>query len=285
MNPSELQETFIDYVKDQPILHPCFRFADVKRALSHIEYNLGLIPQPNPDIASTFFYQLKEDRVAIMVTPVRFDEERMSYAFRALFHKGPAPVKKPFSDSVIAQTPWSILPVHIYTQLLKKVDFKDVKPLIESFSAKGLLPEHSSYLEPLESQSSTDLEYSWEDAELLLTLEKNGFKTPSYSEFASLLFWGIQASFIKQLAMYGYNHFSLDELEVVWRNKIPLKYLKGFADAGYGFYSADEYHTLYASQIHPNTVAILSREGLTMLTCAELIRTIRYGTGRLLLRA
>ena len=282
MHFAELQDTFIDYVKDQPILHPCFRLTEVKRALSHIQHNLGLIPQPNADIASTFFFKMKHAPMAIMVTPVRYDEERMSYAFRALFLDAPTISPKHTKRHNKAHTPWYILPVHVYLHLLQKVNVQDVKPLLESFTAKGLLPQHSSYLQPLDTNSSVEEEYSWEDAELLFTLEKNGFQTPSYSEFASLLFWGIQASFIKQLAQYGYNYFSLNELEIVWRNKIPLNYLKGFADAGYGFYSAEEYHTLYSSQIHPNTVALLSRDGFTMLSCTELIRMVRFGSGRLL---
>ena len=217
--------------------------------------------------------------MAIMVTPVRYDEERMSYAFRALL---PDDSKQRTPSPTTFHTPWYILPVHVYLHLLQKVEVQDVKPLLESFTAKGLLPQHSSYLQPLDEESTVDSEYSWEDAELLLTLEKNGFQTPSYSEFASLLFWGIQASFIKQLAQFGYNYFSLGEVEIVWRNRIPLNYLKGFADAGYGFYSAEEYQTLYASQIHPNTAALLSRDGFTMLSCTELIRMVHYGSGRLL---
>lgn len=282
MDISKLQNTFIDYVKDQPILNPCFRLTDVKRALSHMEYNLGLVPQPVGHISTTFFYLLKGVPLAVMVTPVRYDEQRMSYAFQAIFLESLPQVSTLPSSPTHPQSSWHILPVQIYLQLLQKVDVKDVKSLNDSFSAKGLLPQQSVYLEPLDVPEKVDTEYSWEEAELLLTLEQNGFPTPSYSQFSSLLFWGIKTAFVRQLAMYGYNYFSLDELETVWRCKIPLRYLKNLADAGYGSYTADEYHSLYASQVSPNTVANLSGEGYTMLSCAELIHMSQHGPGRLL---
>lgn len=282
MDISNLQNTFIDYIKDQPILHPCFRLTDVKRALSHIEYNLGLIPQPVSHISTTFFYLLKRTPVAVMVTPVRYDEDRMSYAFQVLFLDRLPQVNTLPSSPTHPQSSWHILPVQIYLQLLQKVDVKDVKSLTDAFTAKGLLPQQSVYLEPLDVPAEVNTEYSWEEAELLLTLEQNGFPTPTYSQFSSLLFWGIKTVFVRQLAMYGYNYFSLDELETVWRCKIPLRYLKNLADAGYGSYSADEYHSLYASQVNPDTVATLSDKGYTMLSCTELIRMSQNGPGRLL---
>ena len=272
MDQTELQNTFIDSARDQPILHPCFRLSDVKLALSHIEYNLGLIPQPLNHIAATFFYLLKGSPIAIMVTPVRYDEDRMSYAFQVRFLNKFPQTNTSLSDSEGAQSYWHVLPVHIYLQMLQKVEVRDVKPLLESLTAKGLLPEQSVYLEPLNSRTKGDTEYSWEDVELLLTLEKCGFPTPSYSEFSSLLFWGIGVNFVRHLASYGYNYFSFDELETIWRCKIPLKYLKALADTGYGFFTADEYHTLYASQISPATVISLSNDGHTLLSCKDLVR-------------
>lgn len=278
-------DSFIDYIRDQPILHPCFRIEDVKEALAHIADNLGLVSKSYSDIKSTFFYMIKGMPLAIMVTPVQYTEDRMCYAFRALF-----PEKFPISPAdyikkTTQSTEWYIIPSHLYVKLLEKVDVLDVKQFAELIENKGLLPAHEE-VESFEADPDIEpiatREYNWQDVEILLTLEAYGYKAPSFYEFARFLREDIKPMFLKKLALYGYTHFTLADIEIVWRHKIPLQYLKQLADAGYGQYKAVEYHKIYYAKVSPNAVLALSDQGFTTLTSAELIQMAHSSFSRLL---
>ena len=288
MESAELSDSFIDYIKDQPILHPCFRLEDVKQALSHMVFNLGLVPKYYPDIKSTFFYTFKGMPLAIMVTPVQYTDDRMCYAFRALF-----PEKLPFSLDDVATKPtestaWYIVPSHLYVKLLEKVDVKDVRQFAELIEKKGLLPVQTEQEEYFDEEADPDFEpippreYTWQDVETLLTLEAYGYKSPSLYEFAKFVLQGIEPLFLKKLALYGYTHFTLADIEIVWRHKIPLQYLKQLAEAGYGHYKAVEYHNIYYSKVSPNAVLALYDQGFTSLSSSELIQMAHSSFSRLL---
>ena len=278
MEPLEAPVSSLHPVEDQALLYPCFRFDDVKRALAHIETKMGLGRVPGQELPYVFFYTLNAVQLAIMITPMRFNADQMCYGFRLAFLDT---AQQSTAPGAMAST-WHLRPSDLYLELLTHVKPRDVKHVIESFKAKGLLPEHSSYLEPLDTHPSTDIEYSWQDIELLNTLELNGFPTPSYSEFTSLLFWKIKPEYLRRLARSGYNYFSVHELGIIWRHKIPTVYLEGLANAGYGRFSAEEYATLYASQVTPASVHTLSNQGHTTLSSFELVRMAQYGVCRLL---
>ena len=241
-----------------------------------------MVPVPSQELPYIFFYSLKEMHLAVMITPMKYDANQMCYGFQAAFlNSVPARATDPIKTSPISSE-WHILPSKLYLELLQSLKLSDVKHFVDSFATKGLLPEHSSYLEPLEVDLLPEIEYSWQDLDLLHTLEVNGFPTPSYSEFTSLLFWNIKPDYLRRLATSGYNYFSVSEIGTVWRNKIPINYLEGFANAGYGSFSADEYETLYSAQITPISVQLLSTQGYTTLSSLELIRMVQYGSCRLL---
>lgn len=288
MEPVELSDSFIDYIKDQPILHPCFRLEDVRQALAHMVFNLGLVPKHYPDIKSTFFYTFKGMPLAIMVTPVQYTDDRMCYAFRALF-----PEKLPFSLDDVATKPtestsWYIVPSHLYVKLLEKVEVKDVKQFAELIEKKGLLPVSLEEEEFYEAEPDLDLEpvqpreYTWKDVEILLTLEAYGYKAPNFYEFIKFILQDIEPVFLKKLALYGYTHFTLADVQIVWRHEIPLKYLKQLADAGYGRFKAVEYHEIYYSKVSPNAVLALYEQGFTSLSSKELIQMAHSSFSRLL---
>ena len=288
MEPVELSDSFIDYIKDQPILHPCFRLEDVRHALSHMVFNLGLIPKHYPDIKSTFFYTFKGMPLAIMVTPVQYTDDRMCYAFRALF-----PEKLPFSLDDVATKPtestsWYIIPSHLYVKLLEKVEVKDVRQFAELIEKKGLLPVPLEEEEFFDPETDPDFEqvphreYTWQDVEILLTLEAYGYKAPNFYEFAKFILQGIEPAYLKKLALYGYTHFTLADIQIVWRHEIPLNYLKQLADAGYGRFKAVEYHEIYHSKVSPNAVLALYEQGFDSLSCKELIQMAHSSFSRLL---
>ena len=282
MQTSESTISLIDPAEDLTLLHPCFRFKEVKLALEHIASRIGLTLILRPENPYIFFYSMRAHRLAIMITPMRFNADQMCYGFQAVFIESFALPVHSGLKSTSGSSTWHVTPSSLYLELLQSLKLSDVKHIVESFAAKGLLPEHSSYLEPLKTSDHSNIEYSWQDLDLLNTLEINGFPTPTYSEFTSLLFWNIKPVYLEQLATGGYNYFSVHEIGVVWRNKIPTSYLEGLANAGYGRFSAEEYATLYASQVTPSSVQILANQGYTNLSMLELVRMIQYGSCRLL---
>ena len=287
MNPSELSDSFIDYIKDQPILHPCFRLEDVKQALAHMAENLGLTPKYYRDIKSTFFYMLKDMPLAIMVTPVQYSDDRMCYAFRAFFpDKFPPPLDLSKLQESSKMTAWFTTPSHLYVKLLEKVQYNDVKYFSELFETKGLLPEQNIQFASAEPDPDVETilkrDYSWKDVEVLLALESCGYKSPSFYEFNLFIRKGIKPYFLKKLAAIGYVHFTLADIEVIWNHKIPLQYLEQLALAGYGRFKAVEYHTLFHAKVSPSAVLSLYNQGFTSLSSSELIQLANSKFSRLL---
>ena len=286
MDSAELSDSFIDYITDQPILHPCFRLEDVKQALAHMADNLGLIPKYYRDIKSTFFYMLKDMPLAIMVTPVHYTDDRMCYAMRALFPDKFPPVNIAELTKTSKTTAWYTTPSHLYVKLLEKVKYNDVKYFAELFETKRLLPAQNTHLELTEGDPDIgaipNREYTWQDVEILMALEANGFRSPSFYEFTTFLLKGIKPYFLKKVATIGYTHFTLADIEIIWSHKIPLQYLEQMALAGYGRFKAVEYHSIYNAKVSPSAVLSLYNQGFTTLSSSELIQLANSKFSRLL---
>ena len=78
-----------DPTEDHVLLHPCFRYAEVKQALTHITLKLGLVEQPGTNTPYVFLYMASNRYLYIMVSPFRYEDDRLCYGFQYVM-RGPA---------------------------------------------------------------------------------------------------------------------------------------------------------------------------------------------------
>ncbi len=266
-------------IKDQAILYPCFRFADVKESVAHIAVKLGFIDSPRLESPYVFHFENEHANLYIMTTPALFDAERLCYALRYVFSScASSTSRKPAQRPVISQ--WHFHPLDLYLELFEALKSQPAQKKLEAAdSPAGLLPQHNSFLDSLTyataKKREEEINLCSVDMALLMALEVNDFGFPTFSEITSLSFWGVSSNYIYELADYGYTHFDMGDIGLIWRSKVPIGYLKGFAAAGYNRFPAEAYEMLYQHDVAPEFVQDLARAGLVDLTPEELIHRYR----------
>ena len=269
--------------EDHAILHPCFRYAEVKQALTHITLKLGLVEKPGTNTPYVFLYMASDRYLYIMVSPFRYEGDRLCYGFQYVMPGRPEGTRTRRAGDAYFVSEWHKHPLTLYFDLLKSLPALGPKSETDSAKPWKLLRDDPFYLNELLGEDSVAREFGPEERDLVIALDDNGFEFSSYSEAVSLAFWGVKPAFLKQLAIHGYTHFNIEELGLLWRYKIPLNYLIGFAFYGYNYFQAEDYQTFYSLYIDPESLSDLVEQGLYFLSSEDLIRRTRHGAGRYLL--
>ena len=240
--------------EDHVILHPCFRYIEVKMALAHISAKIGLVEQTRAEVPYIFYYTAPNLYLHVTTSPFRYDSDHLCYGFQfALVTSRLRPSRRDKKCPYVLSE-WHTHPLMFYLDLSKRVLDSDSTPCTESLEPWKLLQEQPLYLNELLGEDSFARKLSREERDLVVSLDSHGFEFSTFSEMMSLAFWKVPPAFLDQLARYGYTHFSVEELCSLWRKKVPIAYLKAFADRGCSSLSAEEYLTYYSLDVDPASV-------------------------------
>lgn len=233
------------------ILHPCFRYADVKEVLAHISVKLGFVERAKTKIPYTFSYTAPNRYLSITTSPFRYDNNQLCYGFRYTLKKPSTQPANKVNKRPYALSAWHKHPLMLYFDLLQETQASTDDTPLDASEPWKLLQEHPLYLDILLGEDSFARTLSREERDLIIALDQHGYEFQTLTQVTSLAFWEVPPAFLDQLAVCGFTHFSTEELCSLWQKKIPLSYLGGFANHGYNHFSAEEYIAFYAREVDP----------------------------------